>query len=223
MIRLPRLKTNTGKPFHSLLVGLLMILTAISSSIAHAEPAAPDKLIESLFVEINQRVKQDEKKIKADRTYLITIGNEILLPYVSFETMSKQILGKNWRKITPDQRTRYTDAFKKRVSYSLVSQYDPAKEYDLNVTGSRFNSNKDRAAVSSVVTEKSGTGKYNISYKLFVDKKSGNWKVYDVVVEGVSVLQSFQTASAEDFKRNGIESMIAQLENTQTGQAAEPK
>ena len=85
----------------------------------------------------------------------------------------------------------------------------------MEVTGQRLNDKGDRAAVSSVVTDLSNANKLNISYKLFKSRKTNNWQVYDVVVEGVSVLQSFKTASAEDFKRNGIEYMIAQLQNNE--------
>lgn len=202
----------------SALVLAFAILSWVPSAMAAAN-AAPDKLISDLFDAVNQRLNAEQDKIAEDKTHLIKIGDEVLAPYVSFETMAKQILGKNWRKITPDQRARYTDAFRQRVSVSMVSQYDPSKHYDLEVTGARQNEKGDRAAVNSVVTEtKTGT-KYNISYKLFVDRKTNNWQVYDVVVEGVSVLQSFKTASAQDFKQNGIEYMIAQL---QGAEVAEP-
>ncbi|MEE2731533.1 MAG: ABC transporter substrate-binding protein [Pseudomonadota bacterium] len=198
---------------------LLMVFLGATPALAK-NAVAPDQLINNLFVEINNRITQDQDKIATDKSHLITIGDEVLSPYVSFETMAKQILGKNWRKITPEQRVRYTEAFRQRVSVSLVSQYDPSKTYNLEVTGSRQNEQGDRAAVSSVVTETSTGQKYNISYKLFVDRNSQNWQVYDVVVEGVSVLQSFKTASAEDFKKNGIEYMIAQLQNSDQSRPA---
>lgn len=197
---------------------MLVLLLALGVQAAEASKAAvaPDQLITNLFNQVNARIKQDKAKIEADKTYLVTIGDEVLVPYVSFETMAKQILGKNWRKITPDQRKRYTAAFKERVSSSIINQYDPNKEYDLDVTGFRTNDAGDRAAVNSVVTERQNGKRYQISYMLYIDRKTGNWQVYDVSVEGVSVLQSFKTASAEDFKRNGIEYMIAQLENSAT-------
>ncbi len=190
-----------------------------TANVQAEEPQAPDKLVQSLFEDVNQRLQKDAELIAKDKDHLIEIGNEMLGPYVSFETMAKQILNKNWRKITPEQRTRYTDAFRQRVSVTMVSQYDADKKYDLDVTGSRFNTKGDRAAVSSVVTDVSAAKKHNISYKLFLNRRSNKWQVYDVVVEGVSVLQSFKSASAEDFKRNGIEYMIAQLEGTTPPQA----
>ncbi len=195
------------------IIALLAVLTFSAPVAAAGKITPPDQLIKDLFNQVNARIKQDEARIKADKSHLITIGNEVLVPFVSFETMAKQILGKNWRKISPEQQKRYTDAFRERVSVSIVTQYDPAKQYDLTVTGSRTNEAGDRAAVNSEVLERLTGKKYLISYKLYVDKKTARWQVYDVAVEGVSVLQSFKTASAEDFKRNGIEYMIAQLQN----------
>ena len=134
-----------------------------TANVQAEEPQAPDKLVQSLFEDVNQRLQKDADLIAKDKDHPIEIGNEILGPYVSFETMAKQILNKNWRKITPEQRTRYTDAFRQRVSVTMVSQYDADKKYDLDVTGSRFNTNGDRAAVSSVVTDVSAAKKHNIS------------------------------------------------------------
>lgn len=193
-----------------LVVGLLLMSLPVFAADA-AAIIPPDKLIANLFNEMNHRIQNDEAKIAEDKTHLAVIGDEVLVPYVSFETMAKQILGKNWRKITPDQRKRYTLAFKERVSSSIVSQYDPAKQYQLEITGFRTNDAGDRAAVTSDVTEKLTGRKYQISYKLYADSKTKRWQVYDVAMDGVSVLQSFKSASAEDFKRNGIEFMIAQL------------
>lgn len=195
--------------------GMALIVLLLSFSVwgARADTIVPpDKLITNLFNEVNKRVQKDKDKIAADKSHLIVIGEEVLLPYVSFDTMAKQILGKNWRKITPDQQKRYSLAFKERVSSSIVAQYDPRKQYDLQITGSRVNDNGDRAMVNSDVTDKTTGQKYQISYKLFTSRDPRRWQVYDVAVDGVSVLQSFKSASAEDFKRNGIEYMIAQLE-----------
>lgn len=202
-----------------ILIAVLAVVTFSAPVIAAGKVTPPDQLITDLFNQVNARIKLDEARIKTDKTHLITIGNEVLVPFVSFETMAKQILGKNWRKISAEQQKRYTDAFRERVSVSIVTQYDPAKQYDLNVTGSRTNDAGDRAAVSSEVLERQTGKKYQISYKLYIDKKTTRWQVYDVAVEGVSVLQSFKTASAEDFKRNGIEYMIAQLQNAPAPEA----
>ncbi len=198
----------------------LLLSVILPAWAAEATAVAPDQLIIKLFNEVSTRIKQDEARIQADKSYLAQIGEEVLVPYVSFETMAKQILGKNWRKITPDQQKRYTTAFKDRVSSAIVAQYDPGKDYNLQITASRTNESGSQAMVNSDVTDKNSGQKYQISYKLFVDRKAGKWQVYDVAMDGVSVLQSFKTASAEDFRRNGIEYMIAQLSKAPEPEAA---
>jgi ABC-type transporter MlaC component len=191
---------------------ILLAMVGLNVQAAGTEGVKPDLLIEQLFDVMNNRLQKDKDKIAADRTLLVEIGEEVLGPYVSFDKMAMQILGKNWRKITEDQQTRYTAAFKNRVSYAMASQYDPEQAYALDVTDSKFNKRGNRALVKSEVANKSSGKKYLIDYKLFYSKKNDNWMVYDVIVEGVSMLQSFKTASNEEMSRNGIESLIAQLE-----------
>lgn len=196
----------------SLIVVLLGVLLSVSAQATVTKGVEPDALINQLFAEMNGRLQESREKVAADRKLLIDIGEEVLGPYVSFDKMAKQILGKHWRKITKDQQSRYTAAFKNRVSYAMASQYDPEQEYSLNVSGSKFNKKKNKSLVkSSVVNETSGK-KYLIDYKLFYNKKQDNWQVYDVIVEGVSMLQSFKSASNEQMSRKGIEFLIAQLE-----------
>ena len=171
----------------------------------------PSVMVEALFDEMNARLHRDKAKIEADHRYLIALGDEVLGPYVAFDKMAKQVLGKHWKKITKDQQNRYTDAFKNRVSLAMVSQYDSSKKYTLKVTGERQNEKGNRALVKSQVQELSSASSNGIDYKLYLNKKTGNWQVYDVIVEGISVLQSFKSASADEIKRNGIEKLIEQL------------
>lgn len=203
--------------------GILMRITALFKVIGlmflfvldgqtQAAPTAPDQLITNLFNESIARVKQEKEAVKKDHNRLIALGEEIVVPYVSFEKMSKQILGKYWRTITPDQQSRFTLAFKQRVSMTLVERYDADKEWTLKILGSKTSSNGKIAFVNSEITDVTAAQKYLISYRFFMDPKSGKWMVFDVIVEGVSVLSSFQTAAAEEMRRGGIEKLISQLE-----------
>lgn len=195
------------------LLGIVLgVLVGVSAHAAVTKGVEPDALIAQLFDELNARLQAEKEKVAEDRKLLVSIGEEVLGPYVSFDKMAKQILGKNWRKITDDQQQRYTAAFKNRVSFAMASQYDPEQKYNLEVLGAKFNSKKNRALVKSSVTNESSGKKYLIDYKLYYSQKNDNWQVYDVIVEGVSMLQSFKTASNEQMSRKGIEFLIAQLE-----------
>ena len=196
-------------------LGWLVSFGAVVQAAADVAPGtevAPGTLVENLFNEMNEKLQADKEKIEADRGYLLALGNEVLAPYVAFDKMAKKVLGKHWRKITEDQQERYTKAFKERVSLAMVSQYDPSKNYVLKITGERRNKKGNLVLVKSAVKESSGASSYLIDYKLYQNKKTQQWQVYDVIVEGISVLQSFKSASAEEIKKNGIEELIKQLE-----------
>ena len=197
-------------------------LVSFGAVVHAADEVAPGALVENLFNEMNEKLQADKEKIEADRSYLLALGNEVLAPYVAFDKMAKKVLGKHWRKITDDQQERYTKAFKERVSLAMVSQYDPSKSYALKVTGERRNKKGNLVLVKSAVKELSGAGSYLIDYKLYQNKKTQQWQVYDVIVEGISVLQSFKSASAEEIKKNGIEELIKQLEVSPEETAVKP-
>lgn len=193
------------------LLGLVLSMYGLAAT-AEEEPTAPSVLIESLFKEMNQRLQADQQKIAEDQQYLLTVGEEVLGPYVAFDRMAQRILGKHWRDITAEQRERYTQAFKNRVAVTLASQYDPSIDYGLAVLGERRNSKGNQAIVRSEVTDNNSGKKYTIDYSFLFSSSEQRWMVYDISVEGVSVLQSFRTATAEDFSRYGIEHLISQLE-----------
>ncbi|PCJ44912.1 MAG: hypothetical protein COA99_06350 [Moraxellaceae bacterium] len=192
----------------SLLLGLVVSINSFATSTDYQEPGV---MVNLLFDEMNAQILFDKDKIEADKGHLLALGHRVLSPYVSFDKMAKQVLGKHWRKITKDQQQRFIEAFKARVSVAMATQYDPNKKYTLDVIGERRNKKGDRALVKSKVREIGGASNYAISYKFYLGKKTKVWRVYDVIVEGISILQSFKSASAEEIKKNGIEKLIEQL------------
>ncbi|OUR90169.1 hypothetical protein A9Q81_19420 [Gammaproteobacteria bacterium 42_54_T18] len=204
---------------HVFVAVLLSWVVSLAGVVQAADEVAPGTLVENLFNEMNEKLQADKEIIEADRGHLLALGNDVLGPYVAFDKMAKKVLGKHWKKITKDQQARYTKAFKERVSLAMVSQYDPSKSYALKVTGERRNKKGNLVLVKSSVKELSGASSYLIDYKLYQNKKTQQWQVYDVIVEGISVLQSFKSASAEEIKKNGIEKLIEQLEVSPEGKS----
>ncbi|CBL44630.1 Putative signal peptide protein, possibly related to toluene tolerance [gamma proteobacterium HdN1] len=201
------------KPIQSLLYIVIASLVFANSVWAAATPTPPDQLITELFDTSTAKLKQEQAAIKANPQRLVDIADEIVAPYVSFEKMAKQILGKNWRNITPDQRTRFTEAFKARISKVLVERYDADKQWSLRLLGTKLSPNGKIALVNSEITDLTVGKKYAISYRLFLDDKTNKWMAFDVIAEGVSVLTSFQTAVADQMSKTGIEPIIRQLES----------
>jgi len=169
----------------------------------------PNQFIVELFNDIQGTLSLYKASGSKSRKKLFDLTQKIVAPYIDFEKMSKQILGKYWKKITPDQRARFMTAFRYRISMAMVSTYKHDEDYSMELKGSRANKKNTRAIVKTKMVEKSTRKAFALVYKLILN--DGFWQVYDVAINGVSVLHSFKSASATEIRARGIDSLIDQL------------
>jgi len=195
----------------TLLATLLSHMPSALLPLAHAESSnQPDQIMLELHATMIKALNRDAEKIAADRKHLLVLADEIVSPHVDFEKMSKLILGKHWRTMNPQQRQRYLSAFKTKVGQSMLALYEPNQQYDLKILGSRLNKKKTKSMVKSQISEKNTGKSYRADYRAHF--KANRWLIYDVAVDGISVLQSFKTASASEIEQNGVDALLAQME-----------
>ena len=186
---------------------LLLILTLLMSmSIFAAE--APDLFVRKIADEVFEILKTD-KDLKAgnkEKAYKIT--EEKILPYFDFDRISKLVLGKAWPASTKDEQ----EAFKKEFRTMLVKTYGSAllkfKDQTLNYKPTRFQPSDEEVLVKTEIL-KSGAPPLPIDYML--EKDGDSWKVFDIIIEGVSLVTNFRGQFGNEIKQNGIASLISKL------------
>ncbi|MBM3360619.1 MAG: ABC transporter substrate-binding protein [Betaproteobacteria bacterium] len=186
---------------------LLLILTLLMSmSIFAAE--APDLFVKKIADEVFEILKTD-KDLKAgnkEKAYKIT--EEKILPYFDFDRISKLVLGKAWPAATKDEQ----EAFKKEFKTMLVKTYGSAllkfKDQTLNYKPTRFQPSDEEVLVKTEIL-KSGAPPLPIDYML--EKDGDSWKVFDIIIEGVSLVTNFRGQFVNEIKQNGIASLISKL------------
>jgi len=186
---------------------LLLILTLLMSmSIFAAE--APDLFVRKIADEVFEILKTD-KDLKAgnkEKAYKIT--EEKILPYFDFDRISKLVLGKAWPAATKDEQ----EAFKKEFRTMLVKTYGSAllkfKDQTLNYKPTRFQPSDEEVLVKTEIL-KSGGPPLPIDYML--EKDGDSWKVFDIIIEGVSLVTNFRGQFGNEIKQNGIASLISKL------------
>ncbi len=186
---------------------LLLILTLLMSmSIFAAE--APDLFVRKIADEVFEILKTD-KDLKAgnkEKAYKIT--EEKILPYFDFDRISKLVLGKAWQAATKDEQ----EAFKKEFRTMLVKTYGSAllkfKDQTLNYKPTRFQPSDEEVLVKTEIL-KSGAPPLPIDYML--EKDGDSWKVFDIIIEGVSLVTNFRGQFGNEIKQNGIASLISKL------------
>jgi phospholipid transport system substrate-binding protein len=185
---------------------LLMLTLLMSMSIFAAE--APDLFVRKIADEVFEILKTD-KALKAgnkEKAYKIT--EEKILPYFDFDRISKLVLGKAWPAATKDEQ----EAFKKEFKTMLVKTYGSAllkfKDQTLNYKPTRFQPSDEEVLVKTEIL-KSGAPPLPIDYML--EKDGDSWKVFDIIIEGVSLVTNFRGQFGNEIKQNGIASLISKL------------
>ncbi|HJV70394.1 ABC transporter substrate-binding protein [Ideonella sp.] len=190
-------------------------LLALAGSV-HAQSQAPDALIKQVSTEVLDAVKAD-KSIKAgDLQKIIALVDAKVMPHVDFRRMTASAVGRYWRQATPEQQTRLQDEFK----ILLVRTYSGAlaQVKDQSVQLKPMRGSKDDPEVV-VKTEIRGQGDpVQLDYRL--EKTDSGWKIYDVNVLGVWLVENYRNSFAQEIGANGIDGLIAKLAERNKNAAA---
>jgi phospholipid transport system substrate-binding protein len=188
---------------------LLAFAALAASAPAFAQDAqTPDGLVKTVTQDVIAIVKQD-KDIQAGNTAkTIALVEEKVLPHFNFTRMTALAMGVNWRKATPEQQKQLVDQFRTL----LVRTYSTALAAYRNQT-IEFKPLRAQAADADVTVRsevrQSGTEPVSIDYSM--EKTAAGWKVYDVVVGGVSLVTTYRETFASEVRANGIDGLVKSL------------
>jgi phospholipid transport system substrate-binding protein len=210
--------------FHRQLLSLLIpffSFTALSSVALAAEDIAKARqIIENSSEQIKRTLKQPAYQNDFNKAVLFVDG--IVTEFADMPRVSLLVLGKNIRKASPEQRQRFIKEFKTL----LVRTYTRAfLEYkDWSITFSPYNDDKDdgRTVVKTVVHQP-GQQRVDVSYRMLLNQQ-GQWKVYDIIIAGVSLVTNYRTTFDQEIAKTGsIDSVIQMLANKNNKAVASDK
>ena len=195
---------------------LVATVFMLLGSMAHAE-TAPDALVKQLSTEVIDTVKADKEIQSGDVRKVIALVDAKVLPHVNFQRMTSMAVGRYWRQATPEQQGRLQDEFK----VLLVRTYSGALSQvrDQSVVMKPLRSRPGDTEVL-VRTEVKGKGEpIQLDYRL--EKAGDTWKIYDVNVLGVWLVETYRSSFAQEISASGIDGLISKL--TERNKAPAPK
>ena len=162
-------------------------------------------------------LKRQKETIQQNPSYIYTIVNNELLPYVDKQRLTQTVMGvKAWRRATPQQRNRFTQALVERVVGSYSNAFDAYTDEGIRFYPLGNVGNRSFVTVRSQIVRTQGPP-VAVNYSL--SRTDGRWQVYDVVVEGVSMTQSFGSQIQGMLSQgNSIDQVITRLEQPVTKQ-----
>lgn len=186
-------------------------LAGLALSVAMAAPAlaavAPDALVRDLSNEIIEAVKADPAIQAGDVGKVIALVDAKVLPYLNFPRMTASAVGLPWRQATPEQKERLQAEFKLLLVRTYAGALAQVK--DQTVQMKPFRASPDDTEVV-VRTEVKGSGEpIQLDYRL--EKAGDSWKIYDVNVLGIWLVNQYKNSFGQEIKNGGIDGLIARL------------
>jgi phospholipid transport system substrate-binding protein len=205
---------------------LLAAGSAYAADAAKAVPTSvdtsgPSQLIESSANILLAGIDSRRAEFRKDPTGLYKLVAETLLPHFDTPYAAQLVLGQHWRNATPEQRKRFVDAFYQSLLYTYGDAMIDFTADRLRVLPTKVTPTDERATVRTEIKRSNGT-KVGVSYSL--RKVGGEWKAWDVVIDGISYVRSYREDYGSEVQQKGLDAVITRLEaKAQSAKAAKVK
>lgn len=170
---------------------------------------SPSDFVETVANDALNAVKQDQSVKAGDLARINKVINEYVLPYVNLEKTTRLAAGRHWRQATPQQQRDLVEAFKGTLirTYSgAFTRVDQASSFSM--LPFRGDANADDLVVRSMLSQGNGPS-VGIDYRL--EKTPQGWKIYDLNVEGIWLIQNYRNQFSQQISQNGVDGLIAAL------------
>ena len=200
-------------------IGILMMSVVGAVSAQEVNEQNPYALVQDVANRTFERIKANQEAIKADPEMLRTIMEEELVPHIDYKFAAFMVLGKHFKSVPQEKMGEYISVFRQY----LITTYAIAMGYYDNQTvvfepESSFDDKKS-VTVRAVVQDPDRP-EIKIAFKVRKDSKTNEWKAYDMVAEGISLLNSKRSEFESILRQDGIDSVIA-LMRDKIGQPVE--
>ena len=188
---------------------LLAATFGVTAAFAQAQAAkAPDALIKEVSTDVLDAVKADKSIKQGDVQKVIALVDAKVMPYVNFQRMTSSAVGRYWRQATPEQQKRLQEEFKVLLVRTYSGALAQVQDQTVEIKPMRGTA-ADKEVV--VRTEIRGRGDpVQLDYRL-EQAAAGSWKIYDVNVLGVWLVENYRNSFSQEIGANGIDGLIAKL------------
>lgn len=192
-----------------LIVNLMAGLTALLLSFgASAEAVAPDVLVKNTANDVLEIIRKDKDIQNGDMRKITTLAEEKILPHFDFERMSRMVLGKHWNRASKEQQQQFVVEFRSLLVRTYASALAKYRNQTIEYKPLRAQPSDTDVTVRTQIVQPGGQP-LPIDYSLV--KREDGWKVYDVVIEGVSLVTNYRGQFSTEVKQSGMDGLIQRL------------
>jgi phospholipid transport system substrate-binding protein len=197
-----------------LLTGLMLSL----SPLARADGPDPDVLIKDTVREVLDIVRADKDLRSGNQTKMLELVDAKVLPHFNFEHMTKLAVGKSWRTATPEQKQALMTEFRVMLVRTYTKAFTSYRDQVVEVKPFKLDAAATEVTVKTAIVKPGSQQTILVDYDM--EKSPTGWKVYDLTVEGVSLVTSYRGTFADQIQQIGIDGLIKTLEDKNKNAAA---
>lgn len=187
-------------------IGLVVMALVTTNVMASVDQTDPKKMVQQLSDQILTEIDSRRVELEQEPSEIKRFANEFVLPYVDTYRMSRYVMGKYWKRASKSQQKAFVDAF----TNTLMRSYSKSL-LKLNITKTDITKviekKKGRVAITTSVTQSDGN-ESKVIYAAYLSKKKQKWFLYDVTIEGISLLVNYRKTFSSEFRQKGIDKAI---------------
>ena len=189
----------------SVFLGLVLVASG-----AFAQDNSPDALIKQVTEEVLSIVRQDKDIQSGNTRKAIDLVEAKVLPHFNFLRMTALAMGRDWNKATPEQKKVLSEEFKTLLVRTYSNALTGYRDQTIRYRPTRMQNESTEVVVKTEVLQ-SGGKPIQLDYSL--EKQQDGWKVYDVIVAGVSLVTNYRDTFNQEVRANGVDGLIQMLAN----------
>ena len=176
---------------------------------ASANGPAPDELITKLCDEVVDILRSNKPARGRDTVGTVRLVREAVLPHFNFRRMTMLAVGRDWRAATPEQQKRLTDAFYGMLTRTYSNALTQYRDQTVAVRPLRLDAADKTARVQTEIHQPGGQP---VSVDYVLELRPDGWKIFDIVVAGVSLVTNYRGTFAREISLGGLDGLIKSLE-----------
>ena len=189
------------------LIVLTTLAIALIPQIASAQDA-PDALIQKSTNEILAAIKADKDLAAGDQKKIEKLADEKVLPYFNFVRMTQLAVGRNWRDASDAQKKSLIDEFRLLLVRTYSTSLTQFRNQTIDVKPTKMVAGDTEVVVKTQINQPGGQP-IPIDYSM--EKSTGSWKVFDVLIDGVSLVTNYRSSFNTEIQKSGIDGLIKSL------------
>ena len=190
----------------ALILGLIILpITA-----AAGELSAPQQVIEDTSNEVKLVLNRDRELLNSDPSYVYRLVDEVLVPHFDLNRISGLVLGRYWKRATDDEKSSFQYEFKRMLVRTYSTAIDQLDDWELTFLPSRQGKNENHVLVRTQI--KRNGPPVAVDYRM--QFKDDAWKVYDVKVEGMSLVTNYRSSFNRLIRTSGMSGLLSHLAQT---------